>query len=58
MNKAAAKAEVWVTFSSQTAYRNSGKLSRETFVNFVVLEPPAKVFSTKFGRAIPTYDLF
>ena len=35
----------------------SRKLSREkTFTNFAVLEPPAKVFSTKFGRAIPTYD--
>ena len=27
--------------------------SRETtFTNFVVLEPPVKVFSTKFGRAV------
>ena len=35
------------------------KLSRErTFMNFMVLEPPAKVFSTKFGRAVPTYDRF
>ena len=35
----------------------SGRLSREkTFMNFVVLEPPTKVFSTKFGCAIPTYD--
>ena len=25
-------------------------------MNFAVLEPPAKVFSTKFGRAVPTYD--
>ena len=34
----------------------SGKLSREkTFTNFVVLEPPTKVFTMKFGRAIPTY---
>ena len=32
----------------------SGKLSREkTFTNFAVLEPPVKVFSTKFGRAVP-----
>ena len=31
----------------------SGKLSREkTFTNFVVLEPPVKVFSMKFGRAV------
>ena len=37
----------------------SGKLSREkTFTNFAVLEPSAKVFSTKFGRAMPTYDRF
>ena len=37
----------------------SGKLSREkTFTNFEVLEPPAKVFSTKSGRAIPTYVRF
>ena len=27
-----------------------------TFINFTVLEPPAKVFSTKFGGAAPTYD--
>ena len=34
----------------------SGKFSREkTFTNFAVLEPPMKVFSIKFGRAIPTY---
>ena len=37
----------------------NGKLSNEkTFTNFVVLEPPVKVFSTKFGRAVPTYDRF
>ena len=37
----------------------SGKHSREkTFTNFMVLEPPAKVFSMKFGRAILTYDKF
>ena len=37
----------------------SGKLLREkTFTNFTVLKPPVKVFSTKFGRAIPTYDRF
>ena len=37
----------------------SGKLSREkTFTNFAVLEPSAKVFSTKFGHAVPTYDRF
>ena len=29
-------------------------LREKTFTNFVVLEPPAKVFSMKFGRAIPT----
>ena len=35
----------------------SGKLSRETtFTNFTVLELPAKVFSTKFGHAIPTWE--
>ena len=35
----------------------SRKLSREkTFTNFVVLEPPAKVFSLKFGCAILTYS--
>ena len=34
----------------------SGKLSREkTFVNFAVLEPPIKVFCTKFGHVIPTH---
>ena len=34
----------------------TGKLSREkTLTNFVVLEPPTKVFSTKFGHAIATY---
>ena len=27
-------------------------------MNFAVLETPAKVFSTKFGRAIPIYDRF
>ena len=33
----------------------SGKLSREkTFTNFAVLEPSTEVFSTKFGRAVPT----
>ena len=36
----------------------SGKLSREkTFTNFMVLEPPTIVFSTKFRRAIPTYNV-
>ena len=35
----------------------STKLSREKiFTNFAVLEPLTKVFSMKFGRAIPTYD--
>ena len=35
----------------------SGKLLKEkTFTNFAVLEPPAKVFSMKFGRAVPTYN--
>ena len=38
---------------------HSEKLSREkTFMNFAVLEPPAKIFSAKFGYAIPTYDRF
>ena len=37
----------------------SGKLSREkTFTNFTVLEPPTKVFSTKFRHGIPTYERF
>ena len=37
----------------------SRKLSREkTFTNFMVLEPPAKVFSSKFGCAVPTYNRF
>ena len=30
----------------------------EMIHEFVVLEPSAKVFSMKFGRAIPTYDRF
>ena len=30
----------------------------ETFTNFTILEPPAKVFSTKFGRTTPTHDRF
>ena len=35
----------------------SGKLSREkTFANLTALEPPMKIFSTKFGPAIRTYD--
>ena len=37
----------------------SGKLSRKkTFTNLAVLEPPAKVFSMKFGHAVPTCDKF
>ena len=37
----------------------SGKLSRDkTFMDFAVLEPPVKVFYTKFGHATPTYDKF
>ena len=37
----------------------SRKLSSEkTFTNFAVLEPPVKVFSTKFGCAVPSYDRF
>ena len=36
----------------------SGKLLRgKTSTNFAVWEPPAKVFSTKFGRALPTYTI-
>ena len=31
-------------------------LGEKTFMNFVVLEPPTKVFSMKFGHAVPTYD--
>ena len=27
-------------------------------MNFVVLEPPTKVCSMKFGRAVPTYERF
>ena len=38
-------------FNHRLYHTSSGKLSREkTFTNSVVLEPPAKVFSTKFGR--------
>ena len=33
-------------------------MREKTFTNFAVLEPPAKVFSSKFGRAIPTYARF
>ena len=37
----------------------SRKLSREkTFTNFTALEPSAKVFSVKFGCAMPTYYRF
>ena len=37
----------------------SRKLEREKiFTNFIVLEPPTKGFSSKFGRAVPTYDRF
>ena len=40
---------------SVTIVLYSGQLSRKkTFTNFVVLEPPTKVFSTKFGCTIPT----
>ena len=36
-----------------------GKLLRaETFMNFAVLEPPTKVFSSEFWHAIPTYVRF
>ena len=42
---------------ANTVYNYSAKFLREkTFTNFVVLEPPAKVFSMKFGCAVPTYD--
>ena len=48
-------AAVWVDgklLSANVPY--SGKLSRgKTFTNLVILEPPAKVFSTKFGLAVP-----
>ena len=30
-------------------------LREETFMNFAVFEPPAKVFSTKFGRDVPMH---
>ena len=34
----------------------SRRLAREkTFTNFVILEPPTKGFSMKFGRVVPTY---
>ena len=33
-------------------------LREKTFTNFMVLEPPAKVFSMKFGYAVLTYDRF
>ena len=29
-------------------------LRRKMYTSFVVFEPPTKVFSTKFGRAIPS----
>ena len=38
---------------------HTAELSREkTFTNLAVLEPPVKIFSMKFGRAVPTYDTF
>ena len=40
-------------------YRIAEELSKEkTFTNFAVLAPPVKVFSTKFGHVIPTYNRF
>ena len=36
-------------------YNRKLSTEKKTFTNFVVLEPPVKVFYTKFGRAIPTY---
>ena len=35
---------------------DSTKFEGETFTNSTVLEPPMKVFSMKFGRAVSTYD--
>ena len=47
----------WGEFKEIRYVPYSAKLSGEkTFTNFVVLEPPAKVFSMKFGHAVPTYD--
>ena len=44
---------------SQLKLPYSRKFSREkTFTNFTGLEPPAKVFSMKFGHMIPTYTGF
>ena len=43
-----------ITFNSYYPIKFSGKLSREkTFTKFVVLEPPAKVFSHK---SFPLYS--
>ena len=51
-----------VSFVGQTMWvqlQYSRKLPREkNFMNLADLEPPAKVFSTKFGLAVPTYDRF
>ena len=42
---------------NQDCPSKSGTVGKyETFMNFVVLEPPTKVFFTKFGHAIPTCD--
>ena len=51
------KCNEWSLIFNISYVRYSGKLLRErTFTNFAILEPSAKVFSTTFGRAIPTYD--
>ena len=48
------------TMNIPVAYlQYSRKLLREkTFTNFIVLESPTKIFSTKSGSAVPTYDMF
>ena len=40
------------------SYRIAETFWGRKLTNFTVLEPPAKVFSMKFGHAIPTYDRF
>ena len=51
------KCSEWSLIFNVSYVPYSGKLSREkTFTNFTIIEPSTKVFSMKFGRAIPTYD--
>ena len=41
------------TISYHIAENFRGRI--KAFTNFAALEPPAKVFSMKFGRVVPTY---